>query len=127
MRCRDRGEETAPIAKLDSGQILALPGSSGWCPRHGDGRSGLGDSGSPPGYAAAGTLISEVHDTKLVSRFGSLWRADLPSRTSIAFERGPATSVSRTRPGRPGRPRTAIRRVGRLSHRWLDSFSIAPS
>jgi hypothetical protein len=92
---RDRGEETAPIAKLDSGQILALLVRP-------DGAlvMGTGDPGSvvqlAPGYALAGTLISEVHDTKLVSRFGSLsWRADLPSRTSIAFE---------TRTGNVGEP-----------------------
>ena len=92
---RDRGEETAPIAKLDSGQILALLVRP-------DGALviGTGDPGSvvqlAPGYAAAGTLVSEVHDTKLVSRFGSLsWRADLPPRTSIAFE---------TRTGNVGEP-----------------------
>jgi WD40 repeat protein len=92
---RDRGEETAPIAKLDSGQILALLVRP-------DGALviGTGDPGSvvqvAPGYAAAGTLLSEVHDTKLVSRFGSLsWRADLPPRTSIAFE---------TRTGNVGEP-----------------------
>ncbi len=49
-----------------------------------------------PGHAAAGTLVSEVHDTKLVSRFGSLtWHADLPPGTSISFE---------TRTGNVGEP-----------------------
>jgi hypothetical protein len=92
---RDRGEDTAPIAKLDSGQILSL------LVRH-DGALvvGTGDPGSvfqlAPGYAAAGTLISEIHDTKLVSRFGSLsWRGELPPHTSIAFE---------TRTGNVGEP-----------------------
>ena len=92
---RDRGEETAPIAKLDSGQILSL-----LVRPDGSLIIGTGDPGSvvqlAPGYAAAGTLISEVHDTKLVSRFGSLsWRGDLPPRTSISFE---------TRTGNVGEP-----------------------
>ena len=50
---------------------------------------GTGDPGSvvrlSPGIAAAGTLVSDVRDTKLVSRFGSLtWNAELPPGTSIA-------------------------------------------
>jgi hypothetical protein len=92
---RDRGQETAPLAKLDSGQILSLLVQP-------DGAilMGTGDPGSvvrlAQGYAEAGTLVSEVHDTKLVSRFGSLnWRADLPSGTSISFE---------TRSGNVGEP-----------------------
>ena len=48
------------------------------------------------GHAAAGILVSEVHDTKLVSRFGSLsWHADLPPGTSVSFE---------TRTGNVGEP-----------------------
>jgi hypothetical protein len=92
---RDRGEETAPIAKLDSGQILSLLAQP-------DGTIliGTGDPGSvvrlSPGHAPAGTLVSDVRDTKLVSRFGSLtWNADLPPGTSISFE---------TRTGNVGEP-----------------------
>ncbi len=92
---RDRGHETAPLAKLDSGQILALLVQP-------DGAIlvGTGDPGSvvrlASGYAAAGTLISDVHDTKLVSRFGSLtWRADMPTGTALSIE---------TRSGNVGEP-----------------------
>jgi hypothetical protein len=92
---RDRGEETAPVARLDNGQVLSLL-------VQGDGAIliGTGDPGTvdqlAPGFAASGTLVSDVHDTKLVSRFGSLgWRADLPPGTSIAFE---------TRTGNVGEP-----------------------
>ena len=92
---RDRGEETAPIAKLDSGQILSL-----LVQPDGTILIGTGDPGSvvqlARGHAAAGTLVSDVHDTKLVSRFGSLsWHADLPPGTSISFE---------TRTGNVGEP-----------------------
>jgi hypothetical protein len=83
---RDHGHETAPIAKIDSGQILSLLSEP-------DGTLllGTGDPGTvvrlSPGYAASGTLISDVHDTKLVSRFGSLsWHAERPSGTSIVFQ-----------------------------------------
>ena len=92
---RDRGEETSPIAKLDSGQILSL-----LVQPDGTILMGTGDPGSvvqlASGHAAGGTLVSDVHDTKLVSRFGSLsWNADLPPGTSIAFE---------TRTGNVGEP-----------------------
>ncbi len=85
----------SPIAKLDSGQILSL-----LVQPDGTILMGTGDPGSvvrlASGYAAAGTLVSEVHDTKLVSRFGSLsWRADLPPGTSVSFE---------TRTGNVGEP-----------------------
>ncbi len=83
---RDSSHETAPLAKLDNGQILALLAEP-------DGTVilGTGDPGSvvrlAPGYATEGRLVSEVHDTKLVSRFGALsWRADQPSGTSISFQ-----------------------------------------
>jgi hypothetical protein len=86
FQVRDQGHETAPLAKLDSGQILALLAQPG-----GTVLVGTGDPGSvaqlSAGYASAGQLVSEVHDTKLVSRFGSLtWRADRPPGTSISFE-----------------------------------------
>jgi hypothetical protein len=83
---RDRGQETAPLAKLDNGQILSLLAQP-----DGGVIVGTGDPGSvaqlSAGYRASGELVSEVHDTKLVSRFGSLtWRADSPSGTSIVFQ-----------------------------------------
>jgi hypothetical protein len=83
---REHGHETAPIAKLDSGQVLSLLAEP-------DGTLllGTGDPGTvvrlSPGYAAAGSLVSEIHDTKLVSRFGALnWRAERPAGTVIAFQ-----------------------------------------
>jgi hypothetical protein len=83
---RDHGHETAPIAKLDSGQILALLSEP-------DGTIvlGTGDPGSvvrlSAGYATTGRLVSEVHDTKLVSRFGSLsWRGLQPPGTALSFQ-----------------------------------------
>ena len=83
---REQGHDTAPIAKLDSGQILAmlaLPDREIVI--------GTGDPGSvvrlAPGYARVGHLVSEVHDTKLVSRFGTLsWQAELPSGTAAALQ-----------------------------------------
>src|SRR5204863_6442714 len=75
------GDETVPIAKLDNGQILSLLAE----PDRGV-LIGTGDPGSvlrlSSEFAVAGRLVSEVHDTKLVSRFGSLsWRADQPPGT----------------------------------------------
>jgi hypothetical protein len=83
---RDRGHETAPLAKLDNGQILSLLGQP-----DGTVLIGTGDPGMvvqlSSSYCATGRLVSEVHDTKLVSRFGSLtWRADQPPGTSISVE-----------------------------------------
>jgi len=83
---RDSSHETAPLAKLDNGQILSLLAEP-----DGTVNVGTGDPGSvvrlSPGYATVGRLVSEVHDTKLVSRFGALsWRADQPPNTSISFQ-----------------------------------------
>jgi hypothetical protein len=83
---RDRGQETAPVAKLDHGQILSLQAEPG-----GGILIGTGDPGSvlrlSSQYAASGNLISEVHDTKLVSRFGSMsWRAIQPPGTSVTIQ-----------------------------------------
>jgi hypothetical protein len=83
---RDRGEETAPVAKLDNGQILSL------LPEPGGGLLiGTGDPGAvlrlSSEYATVGRIVSEVHDTRLISRFGALsWRAVLPPGTSIALQ-----------------------------------------
>ena len=83
---REQGHETAPIAKLDSGQVLSLLAQA-----DGTVLLGTGDPGTvvrlSPGYAGSGSLVSEIHDTKLVSRFGALsWRAVCPAGTAIAFQ-----------------------------------------
>ncbi len=83
---RDRGHETAPVAKLDHGQILSLLAEPG-----GGILIGTGDPGSvlrlSSQYVASGNLISEVHDTKFVSRFGSMsWRAIQPRGTSVTIQ-----------------------------------------
>ena len=83
---RGAGHETAPIAKLDSGQILSLLTEP-----DGTVLLGTGDPGNvirlSPGYSSKGSLVSEIHDTKLVSRFGVLsWRAERPAGTSIVFQ-----------------------------------------
>ncbi len=83
---RDGGRESAPIARLDSGQILALANE-----KDGGLLLGTGDPGSVvrlgAGHAPAGTLTSEVHDAKLVSRFGAIdWKADVPRGTSLAIQ-----------------------------------------
>jgi hypothetical protein len=83
---RGHGEETAPVAKLDNGQVLALLAEPG--------AGLLIGTGDPGGvlrlssrYAAVGRLVSEVHDTRLVSRFGTMsWRADRPSGTSVTVQ-----------------------------------------
>jgi hypothetical protein len=83
---RNRGEETAPMVKLDHGQILSLLAEP-----DGGILMGTGDPGSVvklvSGHASVGQLVSEIHDTKLVSRFGALsWRGDAPPGTSIALQ-----------------------------------------
>ncbi len=83
---RDGGRESAPIARLDSGQILALANE-----RDGGVLVGTGDPGAvvrlAPGFAPAGTLTSDVHDAKLISRFGAIgWKADVPRGTSLAIQ-----------------------------------------
>ena len=52
---------------------------------------GAGDPGAvvrlAPGHVASGTLVSDVLDTKLISRFGALtWRAEQPAGTSVALQ-----------------------------------------
>lgn len=79
-------DETTPIARLDHGQILSmLPEPEGGL------LIGAGDPGAVvrlnTGYVASGSLVSDVLDTKLISRFGALtWRADQPKGTSIALQ-----------------------------------------
>ncbi len=76
---RERGE----IARLDHGQILCL------CRRK-DGSIvlGTGDPGKlyvlQDRYAAKGTIISEVLDAKLISKWGALrWQAETPEGTAV--------------------------------------------
>jgi hypothetical protein len=83
---RDQDHESAPIARLDHGQILSLLSEPG-----GGLLIGAGDPGAVarlnPGYVASGTLVSDVLDTKLISRFGALtWRAQQPPGTSVTLQ-----------------------------------------
>ncbi len=83
---RELGRESAPIAKLDNGQILALLAE----PKGGL-LIGAGDPGAVfrlgSGYVARGTLTSDVLDAKLISRFGALtWRSELPEGTSATLQ-----------------------------------------
>jgi hypothetical protein len=83
---RNLGQESAPIARLDNGQVLAMLEES-----PGQLILGTGDPGAVvrllPGYVERGTLTSDVHDTKLISRFGALsWRAERPEGTSVTLQ-----------------------------------------
>ena len=83
---RGLGEESAPIARLDNGQILSLLADP-----QGGLFLGAGDPGVvvrlAPGSVANGRLTSDVHDSKLISRFGALnWQAKLPPGTSVALQ-----------------------------------------
>ncbi|WP_165219284.1 hypothetical protein [Aquisphaera insulae] len=83
---RDRDAESTPLAKLDSGQILSLlPEPEGGI------LLGTGDPGTvvrlSSRHAARGEIVSEVHDTRLRSRFGALsWRADTPPGTTVSLQ-----------------------------------------
>ena len=75
--------ERSEIARLDHGQILCMV-------RRGDGSVilGTGDPGKlyrlEDKYAAAGSVVSEVHDAKLISKWGSLrWQARIPAGTRL--------------------------------------------
>ncbi|WP_406696500.1 WD40 repeat domain-containing protein [Singulisphaera sp. Ch08] len=79
-------DETTPIARLDHGQILSMLSDP-----DGGLLIGAGDPGAVvrlnTGYVASGSLVSDVLDTKLISRFGALtWRADQPKGTSVALQ-----------------------------------------
>lgn len=83
---RDSGCETAAIARLDHGQVLALQTGEA-----GDLLIGAADPGAvlrlKPGHIASGTLTSEALDAKLISRFGALsWRAETPERTKVTVQ-----------------------------------------
>ena len=75
--------ERSEIARLDHGQILCMA-------RRADGSIvlGTGDPGKlyvlEDGYAAGGSVLSEVYDAKIISKWGSLrWRAALPQGTKL--------------------------------------------
>jgi hypothetical protein len=78
-------KEHAEVARLDHGEIHCL------CRRR-DGSIilGTGDPGKlyvlEDRYAEAGTVISEVLDAKLISRWGALrWKADTPAGTRLTL------------------------------------------
>ena len=78
--------ESTPLAKLDNGQILSLLAKP-----DGEILLGTGDPGTvvrlSSGFVSQGELVSEVYDTKFLSRFGALsWRADSPAGTAVAVQ-----------------------------------------
>jgi hypothetical protein len=82
----EQGQESAPLARLDTGHILSLVSDPG-----GGVVLGTADPGSvvrlEPGFLPSGTLVSEVKDTKLISRFGAItWRAHNPAGTSVGLQ-----------------------------------------
>jgi hypothetical protein len=83
---RDQGRESAPIARLDHGQILAL-----LVEPSGEVLLGTGEPGSvarlSARYAPEGTLTSEAHDAKYFSRFGAVvWRAQVPKGAALSVQ-----------------------------------------
>ena len=82
----ERDRESAPIARLDNGQVLSLLAEPG-----GGVLLGAGDPGAilrlELGHVATGSLVSDVLDAKLISRFGALaWRAEQPPGTSVVLQ-----------------------------------------
>jgi hypothetical protein len=76
--------EHSEIVRLDHGQVLCM------CQRR-DGSIilGAGDPGKlyvlEDHFAVRGTMVSEVLDTKLVSKWGALrWQADAPVKTAVS-------------------------------------------
>ena len=80
----DATREHSEIARLDHGQVLCM------CQRRdGSVLLGAGDPGKlyllEDRYAVRGTMISEVLDAKLVSKWGALrWEADAPAKTAVS-------------------------------------------
>jgi hypothetical protein len=79
----EASKEHSEIARLDHGQIHCLL-------RRQDGSIvlGTGDPGKlyvlKDQFAAKGTIVSEVLDAKIISKWGALrWRADVPAGTSV--------------------------------------------
>jgi sugar lactone lactonase YvrE len=86
----EASKERSEVARLDHGQIHCM------CRRH-DGSIvlGTGDPGKlyvlQDKYAAKGTVVSEVLDAKIISRWGALsWKADTPigTRVTVAVRSG---------------------------------------
>jgi hypothetical protein len=81
----EASREKSEIARLDHGQVLCM------CKRK-DGSIvlGTGDPGKlyvlHDKFAARGTIVSEVLDAKLISKWGALrWQADTPTGTSLSI------------------------------------------
>jgi hypothetical protein len=81
----EASRERSEIARLDHGQILSL------C-RRADGSVviGTGDPGRlyvlQDRYVARGTVVSEVLDAKMISKWGALgWKADAPTGTTVTL------------------------------------------
>ncbi|HLJ96934.1 MAG TPA: hypothetical protein VKU02_27470, partial [Gemmataceae bacterium] len=78
-------KERSEIARLDHGQIHAL------CRRHnGSIVLATGDPGKlyvlQDKFASEGTIVSEVLDAKLISKWGALrWKAETPPETSVTL------------------------------------------
>lgn len=77
--------ERSEIARLDHGQILSLLQR-----KDGSVVIATGDPGRlyvlKEDYATKGTIVSEVQDAKLISRWGSCrWQADSPEGTNVTF------------------------------------------
>jgi hypothetical protein len=80
----EQSKERSEIARLDHGQIHCLCRRRDGSVVLGTGDPGrlyvLGDS-----YAAKGTVVSEVLDAKIISRWGVLsWTADTPAGTAVS-------------------------------------------
>jgi hypothetical protein len=79
----ESSRERSEIARLDHGQILCLLAR-----RDGSIVVGTGDPGKlyvlQDKYAAKGTVVSEVLDAKMISKWGALrWTADTPAGTTL--------------------------------------------
>jgi hypothetical protein len=81
----EAAHEHTEVARLDNGQVLCLG-------RRADGSIvvGTGDPGKlyalQDQFAARGSVVSEVLDAKLISRWGALrWKADTPSGTAVTI------------------------------------------
>ncbi len=78
-------KERSEIARLDHGQILCL-----WLRRDGTIVMGTGDPGKlyvlEDRFASQGTVVSEVLDAKIPSKWGALnWKADTPPGTAVTL------------------------------------------
>jgi WD40 repeat protein len=90
--------ERSEIARLDHGQVLCMV-------RRGDGSIvlGTGDPGKlyvlEDSYADSGSVLSEVYDAKIISKWGSLrWQAAVPkgTRLTVAVRSGNVSEPDET-------------------------------